>query len=189
MQVIETPRMILRKPELSDLEPLFQIHADPATNRYNPAGPVPDRETFQQELKTWIEHHEKYGFGYYVIIDKSDSGYVGVCGLKHIYIQEQRYLNLYYRITPEKMRRGYVKEAARAIIDTVLQDDGSDRVGEAECPSPQSRIVVALTLNTNLPSIRTAISLGLKHYPGLDDYEGDGNVYYFNSEYFEQKES
>ena len=187
MEFIETPRMLLRKPELSDLEPLFEIHADPATNRYNPAGPVRDREAFKQELKTWIEHHERYGFGYYVIIDKSDSGFVGVRGLKHVSIKEQLYLNLYYRITPEKMRRGYVKEAARAIIDAVLQTDGADSTGEVEYPTPQSRIVVALTLNTNLPSIRTAMSLGLKHNPGLDDYEGDGNVYYFNSAYFEQK--
>lgn len=116
MQLIETPRMVLRKPELSDLEPLFQIHSDPATNRYNPAGPVRDRETFQQELKTWIEHHEKYGFGYYVIIDKSDSGYVGVCGLKHVFIQEQRYLNLYYRITPEKCAADMLRKPPERLL-------------------------------------------------------------------------
>ncbi len=183
MQLIETPRLLLRKPEPNDLEPLFQIHADPASNRYNPVGPVRDRETFQEELNRWIKHHESYGFGYYVIIDKSDAGYVGVCGLKHTLIRGQTYLNLYYRITPEKMRRGYVKEAARVIIDSVLQW----KEDETESPSPRSRIIVALTLNTNIPSIRTAQSLGLKHDPGLDDYAGEGNVYYFSPEYFEQK--
>lgn len=186
MLVIETSRLLLRKPEPSDLEPLFQIHADPATNRYNPTGPVRNREVFQQELNRWIKHHDQYGFGYYVIIDKSDAGYVGACGLKHVTIQGEPYLNLYYRITPEKMRRGYVKEAARTIIDTVLRPASSDNISEPEYPLLQSHTIVALTLNTNIPSIRTAMTLGLKHDPALDDYDGNGNVYYFSEDYFEQ---
>lgn len=163
MQIIETSRLLLRKPEITDLEPLFQIHANPATNLYNPAGPVKNREIFQQELNKLIEHHEKYGFGYYVIIDKSDDSYVGVCGLKHVNIKNKPYLNLYYRITPNKMRRGYVNEACQAIIDNV----------------GKLSVIVVLTLNANIPSIRTAMSLGFKHDRSLDDYDGDGNVYYF----------
>lgn len=84
------------------------------------------------------------------------------------------------------MRRGYVKEAARTIIDTVLRPASSDNISEPECPLLQSHIIVALTFNTNIPSIRTAMTLGLKHDPALDDYDGNGNVYYFSEDYFEQ---
>lgn len=61
------------------------------------------------------------------------------------------------------MRRGYVKEACQAIIDNV----------------GKLSVIVVLTLNANIPSIRTAMSLGFKHDRSLDDYDGDGNVYYF----------
>lgn len=48
MQIIETSRLLLRKPEITDLEPLFQIHANPATNLYNPAGPVKNVKFFNK---------------------------------------------------------------------------------------------------------------------------------------------
>lgn len=164
----ETLRLIIRKPILEDLDDLFQIHADPQTNLYNPAGPVKKKQDFESTLKAWIAHHNQYGFGYYVLIDKEDSQIFGVCGLMHKNIGELACLNVYYRISASKMRRGFITEAAKTIIK------------EVKGGLNQEYKIVALTLNTNIPSMKVARNLGLVHSPEWDHYDGEGNIYYFS---------
>ncbi|MBJ8350268.1 GNAT family N-acetyltransferase [Streptococcus zalophi] len=168
MKQIETKRLIIRAPQNEDFEALYAIHSNPLTNLYNPNGPIQNRIAFQQIFDEWLLHHRIHGFGYYVLIDKEDSSVFGLSGLKFVTIKDEEYLNLYYRITPEKTRRGFVKEAAQEIITTVLRE------------LDNKYAIVALTLDTNLPSRKTAESLGLVYNPQLDNYKGQGNVYYFS---------
>ncbi|MCQ9209393.1 GNAT family N-acetyltransferase [Granulicatella seriolae] len=169
MQYLETERLIIRLPKQDDFEILYKIHANPQTNVYNPSGPVKDMDEFQKTFDEWLTHHEKHRFGYYSLIDKEDNKVFGTCGLKFVLIKGVEFLNVYYRIDPSKSRRGFVKEAASAIIENVL----------AELDNNYQ--VVALTLDQNIPSRKTAESLGLVHNPELDNYEGKGNVYYFSN--------
>lgn len=167
MLSIETDRIIIRKPESSDFESLYQIHSCEETNRFNPNGPVKDRLDFKKTFDAWLDHHEKYHFGYYTLIEKEDKQVFGVCGLKVTKFKNKNVLNIYYRISPTKTQKDYVKEAAKAIMDFVLDKQ------KYQLP------VVAITLANNMPSRQTAESLGFLYDPSLDNYQGNGNVYYF----------
>lgn len=168
MKIIETERLILRVPTLDDFDELYSVHANPETNIFNPGWEKPSREEFLETLNTMIDHHKKHGFGYYALVDKADNRVFGLCGLRFTKINDKKYLNLYYRIDPCKMRRGFVKEAATKIIDIITSELNNEYK------------VVALTLNKNIPSRKTAESLGLKYNRDFDDLGGEGNVYYFS---------
>lgn len=168
MKIMESERLILRVPTEDDFAALYAVHADPATNLYNPGWKKPTEEEFMESLKKIIEHHDKYGFGYYSLVDKDDNKVFGLCGLRHTSIRGEEYLNLYYRIATSKTRQGFVKEAAGKIIESVLKEtDNKYRI-------------VALTLKDNIASRKTAESLGLVYNEQFDDIDGEGNVYYFN---------
>ena len=168
MQIMETDRLILKVPTYDDFDELYSVHANPETNIFNPGWEKPSKEEFMGTLNTIIDHHKKYGFGYYSLVDKVDNRVFGLCGLRFTTIEDKKYLNLYYRIDPSKTRNGFVKEAARKIIDTIT------------CELNNEYQVVALTLDKNIPSRKTAESLGLKYNKDFDDVDGKGNVYYFN---------
>lgn len=168
MKVIETERLIIRVPTLDDFDELYSVHANPETNIYNPGWEKPSSEEFLETLNTMIDHHKKHGFGYYALVDKADNRVFGLCGLRFTTINDKKYLNLYYRIDPSKMRRGFVKEAATKIIDVITSELNNEYK------------VVALTLDKNIPSRKTAESLGLKYNRDFDDLGGEGNVYYFS---------
>lgn len=168
MKIIETERLILRVPTLDDFDELYSVHANPETNIFNLGWEKPSREEFLDTLNIIIDHHKKHGFGYYALVDKADNRVFGLCGLRFTTINDKKYLNLYYRIDPSKMRRGFVKEAATKIIDIITSELNNEYK------------VVALTLNKNIPSRKTAESLGLKYNRDFDDLGGEGNVYYFS---------
>lgn len=168
MKIIETERLILRVPTLDDFDELYSVHANPETNIFNPGWEKPSREEFLDTLNTIIDHHKNHGFGYYALVGKADNRVFGLCGLRFTTINDKKYLNLYYRIDPSKMRRGFVKEAATKIIDVITSELNNEYK------------VVALTLDKNIPSRKTAESLGLKYNKDFDDLGGEGNVYYFS---------
>ncbi|WP_156286344.1 GNAT family N-acetyltransferase [Oceanivirga salmonicida] len=168
MKIMETERLILRVPTLDDFDELYSVHANPETNIFNPGWKKPSKEEYKETLNTIIEHHKKYGFGYYSLVDKADNRVFGLCGLRFTLIKDKKYLNLYYRIDPSKTRKGFVKEAATKIIDIITRELNNKYK------------VVALTLDENIPSRKTAESLGLKYDKNFDNVDGEGNVYYFN---------
>lgn len=149
---------------------MFRIHADPETNRYNPCGPVKDKNSFRETFNAWLAHHHNHHFGYYTLEEKATNDIFGVCGFRVGELNHFPVLNTYYRISPLKTRRGYVKEAAKAILQSGVLDQVSHYP------------IIVQTLAANLPSRRTAESLGLVHDPSYDDYQGKGNVYYFKPE-------
>ena len=168
MEIMETERLIIRVPNYDDFNELYAVHANPETNIFNPGWEKPSKEEFMNTLNTFIDHHKKHGFGYYSLVDKVDNRVFGLCGLRFTTLRDKEYLNLYYRIDPSKTRKGFIKEAARKIIDTISKDLNHDYK------------VFALTLDKNLPSRKTAESLGLKYNEDFDNFGGEGNVYYFS---------
>lgn len=77
-------------------------------------------------------------------------------------------MNIYYRIEAAQTRQGLVAEASRKVIEHVKEITGNQYK------------IVALTKRENIPSIKTAEALGLKYQSEFDDYDGEGNVYYFS---------
>ena len=143
-----TERLLLCRPAATDLDAMYAIHADPATNRYNPTGPVADRGAAAGMLDGWIAHWERHGFGYWTVRAVTDAEVLGFGGLQHTDVDGERVLNLYYRFGPRAWGKGHAAEMAQAAL--VLADE----LGTGEP-------VVALVRDTNLPSQRVATRAGL----------------------------
>ncbi len=80
---VATPRLVLRRPQIGDGPAMFAVHGDPATNRYNPAGPDPDLATSEETLRCWMQHWENSGFGYWAVTLSQTEYILGFGGVSH----------------------------------------------------------------------------------------------------------
>lgn len=84
-----------------------------------------------------------------------------MCGLRRKELKNEIVLNIYYRISSQKTRKGFVKEAAEVIINHVNS-------------ITQNKLrLVAQTKYNNYPSIKTAESLGFVYNVSYDNYNGE----------------
>lgn len=145
---VHTERLCLREPSLDDLEVVHRIQADPATNVYNPAGPVRHSAQTQGMIEDWRQARVATGFGYWTVRESCDGPLIGVGGLTGKTIDGVPVLNLYYRFTPEAWGQGYATELAVAALNLA---------SSADPPRP----VVAVCREANAPSRRVAERAGL----------------------------
>lgn len=165
--IIETDRLYLVRPSHEYLKELHNIHSDPRTNIYNPAGPHMHMNETAEMLDDWMAHWLQHQFGYCLMIEKQSNQMIGMCGLKYKHLQDNVYLNLAYRLNPNFTKQGYTKEACNAIIHYVKNGI-----------KIENRIL-ARTKYNNIASIMTAQSLGFKIDEQFNNYEEPGDVYLF----------
>jgi RimJ/RimL family protein N-acetyltransferase len=67
MTVRTTERLLLRAPTDADLDAVFSIYGDPATQVFNPFGPMNNREAAGHLLWRWQLHRMRHGFGMWVV--------------------------------------------------------------------------------------------------------------------------
>ncbi len=169
-----TEHLLLRRPRTSDLQAVHLIHADPATNVYNPAGPDLDMAASARRLQEWIGHWDRHSFGYWAV-ESLDSmkpegaaGVIGFAGLRLTRWLDQEVLNLYYRLAPDVWGRGFAVEAARHAL----------LLGARHFPDIP---VLARTKPENIPSQRTALAAGLLRRKDLDRDDGSGQSVIFST--------
>ena len=72
---ILTERLLLRRPVSTDLDAVYEIHSDPVTNKFNPAGPDPDLAASKQRLQEWLnrradlDRHDGTGHAVILVTD------------------------------------------------------------------------------------------------------------------------
>lgn len=109
----ETDRLALRPVTKRDVEDLFRIHGDPATNIFNPAGPYPDLEYAQSVLTRWLAHWAEHGFGQWAITEKQHpQKVIGFGGLSIRSYAGVAINNLGYRFETAAWGKGYATEFA-----------------------------------------------------------------------------
>ena len=144
---IETPRLILREYTPEDLGALYEILSDPETMEHYPAPFTPEK------TKRWIEwnleNYQRYGFGLWAVVLKETGEFIGDCGLTLQDIDGQQLPEIGYHIHKKYWRRGYGKEAARAVRDWAFQNTGFD-------------ILYSYMKYTNVGSYSTAMANGMK---------------------------
>ncbi|MFE4513055.1 GNAT family N-acetyltransferase [Kitasatospora sp. NPDC056783] len=158
--VAVSERLVLTRPQDSDLEAVFAIHGDPETNRYNPHGPHRDRATSREMLDGFVADWVRDGVGYCAVATREEpEAVIGFAGLYLHALDGERVFNLYYRFRPSAWGLGYAAEAARAAMAEAL-------------PRFPGVGVIALIHADNLPSRRLAERLGLVADPdGRTDEE------------------
>ncbi|WP_433439811.1 GNAT family N-acetyltransferase [Nonomuraea sp. CA-141351] len=159
MEVVQTARLVLSRVTPDDLAAVHEIHSDPLTNVYNPAGPTPDLESSRAMLDLWLADWAERGLGYWAVRATGESEVLGFGGLRHALVDGKHVLNLYYRFRPSAWGRGYAGELVEAAL----------RIGK------DLGTVVAVIRDINEPSRRVAERAGMRKdrtipYGGVPSY-------------------
>ena len=145
--MLETGRLLLREMNPDDFEALFRVLGDPETMRHYPY-------TYDgQHVKDWIERnmnrYQNDGFGLWAVCLKDTGEMIGDCGLTLQRINGEMLPEIGFHIRRDCQRKGYAKEAARAVRDWAFRN--------TDYPALYSYYKY-----TNEPSFRTAESIGMR---------------------------
>ena len=151
--MIETERLLLREYSLEDFDALYEIMSDPETMQHYPA-PF-DEEKTRKWIEWNLENYAQYGFGLWAVVLKETGEFIGDCGITIQDIDGEMLPEIGYHIHKKHWRKGFAKEAARAVRDWVFQNTKYDAV-------------YSYMKYTNIGSWSTALANGMrkvKEYP------------------------
>jgi len=158
--VIHTPRLILRRFTLDDLEPFYQLCSRPEVIRYAQAAPIASREAAREFMQAApFNDYSTYGYGRFACVWRPTAEVIGFSGIK--YVAEIAENELGYRFFPEYWGRGLATEAGDASIDFARSTLGLSRL-------------VAMVHPDNIASARVLTKLGFAiersfRYSGVPD--------------------
>ncbi len=121
---LETERFILRKFEESDAPSLFELNNNEEVMRFTgdvPFKNVDDAICFVHDYnENKLGQYSRYRMGRLAAIRKSDSKFVGWCGLK--FYEKENLVDLGYRLLREEWGKGYATELAKRCITHGFED-------------------------------------------------------------------
>lgn len=159
MKILETSRLKLRYLTIRDRDALVPILSDAEVMRYSLIG-VHDRRQIRQFIEQRLLSYLEYGFGLYALVYKPNQELIGYCGFFIQSIEQQKEVEIGYRLAKKYWGQGLGSEAAKAVLEYGQQRFNFKRF-------------VCLIDPENVRSIRVAQKLGMKLekeliYHGLD---------------------
>ncbi len=113
--ILETPRLILRQFTEADTALLVKLNSNPEVLKYLHEPLLESEEQALHVINTIIFPQYKNNLGRWAIHLKSNSEFIGWCGLK--YLVETDEIDLGYRLMQEYWGKGYAFEAAKHTVD------------------------------------------------------------------------
>ncbi|PRC92811.1 GNAT family N-acetyltransferase [Solimicrobium silvestre] len=174
---IISDRLVLFRPTEDDLSAIYEIHADPATNLFNPKGPMQSISTAVELLAHWQSEWDDKGWGYWSIALRSEPeriiGFGGVSNRPRFggsalvqRLNSQNAANLYFRFRPDTWGLGYANEMAQQALRLAFDEAGLD-------------CVFGIARESNVASRRVLERLGLNFVELSEDESGvDSNAVY-----------
>lgn len=157
----ETDRLLLREFSVDDAAHMYALNLDPEVIRYTGDGPFDSVESAKNFLENY-DHYKQYGFGRWAVIRKSDSEWLGWCGLKYTESRDEH--DIGFRFFKKYWGMGYATEAARKCLE----------VGFHEFDMP---FIVGRAMKANLGSVRVLEKIGMAWWRDFD-FEGEEGVIY-----------
>jgi RimJ/RimL family protein N-acetyltransferase len=131
----------------SDIDGLLSIFTDP-----NVMGSFNIKSFSREQMEMWLQrnlaHQEKYGYGLFSVILKSNDVLIGDCGLEHMMIGNVDMAELGYDFHSSYWNQGYATEAATAVRNYSFKELNLPRL-------------VSLVRIGNLASRRVAEKIGM----------------------------
>jgi RimJ/RimL family protein N-acetyltransferase len=113
---LESPRLLLRLMQPSDLDDLLKIFGDPKVmDSFNE--PPFTRDQMEWWLQRNLAHQEEFGYGLFSVILKSSNLLIGDCGLEHMEVEGEQKTELGYDFRSDFWNQGYATEAASTVRD------------------------------------------------------------------------
>lgn len=155
--IIQTERLFLRKLNNDDFEALYRVLADKDIMRHYPY-------SFNEaRVRKWIENnigrYRVFGFGLWAVCLKDTGEMIGDCGLTMQSINGIILPEIGYHIRADKQRCGYANEAVSAVRDWVFSHT-------------TFRVVYSYMRTENIPSAKTAESIGMSLVEKYTDVDG-----------------
>ena len=113
---LDTPRLLLRLMQPSDLDDLLKIFGDPKVMDSFNEEPF-TKEQMQRWLQRNLAHQDEFGYGLFSVILKSENLLIGDCGLEHMDVEGEQKTELGYDFCSDYWNQGYATEAASAVRD------------------------------------------------------------------------
>ena len=128
---LETPRLILRRFTMDDLDDVFALDSDPEVMFFITGGRGTPRAELETEyLPPWLGYYARDGgrFGFWAT-DLRDTGeFIGWFHLRPGEDDAPGEAELGYRLRRDAWGKGYASEGARALVDKAFAELGVDRV-------------------------------------------------------------
>ncbi len=169
---IETERLLLRKPQLEDVDDLLEFVGDDEVMRWI-GGEVGGREEAVVSVERWIARWERDGVGQFAVVhDDHVIGRVGLLVWDGLTWETSSYeaagshaeTELGWALAQRHWGNGYATEAARAVRDWAHAEHDIDRI-------------ISLIAPDNLRSARVAEKLGAERGPEIGTPHGTANVW------------
>ena len=171
---VETPRLVLRRFTMADVDNLVSLDADPDVMHFVTGGVPTSREEIENEiLPGFLAYYERFGgYGFWAAVEKTTGEFLGWFHFRPREGAGPGEAELGYRLRTSAWGKGYATEGSRALIRKGFTEFGVQRV-------------VAEAMAVNLASRRVMEKSGLRlvrtfHQPWPYPIEGDefGDVEY-----------
>jgi RimJ/RimL family protein N-acetyltransferase len=149
--VIETERLVLRKPRLADAPGLLEGFADPEAMRYIGDGSTTDLAGAEEAVVRWLARWDAWDIGMFVLERREDARVLGRAGFlrwnPETWEIGGRETELGWGLAREHWGHGYATEAAVGLRDWAFDERGLNRL-------------ISLIQHGNVRSARVAEKLG-----------------------------
>jgi RimJ/RimL family protein N-acetyltransferase len=147
VDLLETPRLLLRPFGPGDAALVHRVYSDPAVMRYVATGPMASLAITERLLRDYGAHQRRHGYSFWAVIERESGALIGDSGLYRTPMGE---VELGYTLGTAWWGRGYATEAASRWLECAFLELG---VGE----------VVALAEPGNVASLHVLQKLGMRH--------------------------
>lgn len=158
--ILETQRLILRHPVISDLENYHALYRDPEIRKYFPDGTLTLEQT-REELEWYLHGHPEHPeLGLWATIHKGTGKFIGRCGLLPWEIDNALEVEIAYMLDKSFWGQGLATEAALGIMNYAFEDLNIKRL-------------ICLIDPQNLASQNVARRIGMTLEGQVDGIAGD----------------
>ena len=117
---IETPRLLIREVEFSDVDDFYEMDSDPEVHKYLDQNPVKSKDEMLKVIEMIRQQYKENGIARWAVVDKISGEMLGWCGIKFFREPINDHVNIYefgYRFKQKHWGKGIATESSLAILD------------------------------------------------------------------------